>query len=156
MGLFSSAEPLAVGDAAPAVSGVTETGATIALADIYAAQTYTLVYFYPKADTPGCTAQGCSLRDAYADLVDKGVAVLGVSNDEPAAQLAFKQKFKFPFTLIADSDQIVIKAFGVPTTMGYAKRQAFLIKGGKIIWADYTASTAEQAADVLKVIQAER
>ncbi|MCB1104071.1 MAG: peroxiredoxin [Opitutaceae bacterium] len=155
MGFFSSAEPLAVGDAAPAVSGVTETGTPIALADFYAAQTYTLVYFYPKADTPGCTAQGCSLRDAYAELAEHGVAVIGVSNDTPAAQKAFKEKFNFPFTLIADSDKTVIKAFGVPTTMGFAKRQAFLIKAGKIIWTDYSASTAEQAADVIKVIQAQ-
>ena len=154
MSLFSKSEPLVVGDAAPTVKAVTETGETIDLAAVYAAQTYTLVYFYPKADTPGCTAQGCSLRDAYTDLAAKGVAVLGVSNDKPEAQQAFKAKFKFPFTLIADHDKTVIQAFGVPTTMGFAKRQAFLIKGGTIIWADYSASTAEQAADVLKVIAA--
>lgn len=150
----ASAQPLAVGDPAPAVTGITETGAPLALADVYAAQSYTLVYFYPKADTPGCTAQGCSLRDSYADLVDNGVAVLGVSNDKPAAQKAFKEKFRLPFTLIADHDKVVIKAFGVPTVplLGMAKRQAYLIKNGKIIWADYSASTAEQAADVLKVI----
>ncbi|MFZ9681853.1 MAG: peroxiredoxin [Cephaloticoccus sp.] len=152
MGLFSKSEPLAVGATAPAVSAVTDTGATLALADVYAAQRYTLVYFYPKADTPGCTAQGCSLRDAYATLLDKGVAVIGVSNDSPAAQAAFKAKFRLPFPLIADEDQAVIKAFGVPTTLGFAKRQAFLIKDGKVVWADYSASTAEQAADVLQVI----
>jgi thioredoxin-dependent peroxiredoxin len=149
-----SAKPLTVGDTAPNVNAITETGASIALADVYAAQTYTLVYFYPKADTPGCTAQGCSLRDAYAELADKGVAVLGVSNDKPEAQLAFKKKFRLPFTLLADHDKVVIKAFGVPTVplLGMAKRQAYLIKDGKIIWADYSASTAEQAADVLKAI----
>lgn len=154
MSLFASAEPLAVGADAPQVTGVTETGATLALADVYAKQAYTLVYFYPKADTPGCTAQGCSLRDSYEDLLAKGVAVIGVSTDKPEAQKAFKEKYDLPFTLIADSDQKVVKAFGVPTTMGFAKRQAFLIKGGKIVWADYTASTAQQAADVLKVVGA--
>lgn len=154
MSLFSSAEPLAVGAPAPAVSGVTETGATLALADVYAKHPYTLVYFYPKADTPGCTAQGCSLRDAFEDLSARGVAVIGVSTDKPAAQKAFKEKYNLPFTLIADHDKKVVEAFGVPTTMGFAKRQAFLIKGDKIVWADYNASTRQQADDVLKVIGA--
>lgn len=154
MSLFSSAEPLAVGAAAPAVSSVTETGAAIALADVCAKQPYTLVYFYPKADTPGCTAQGCSLRDAFEDLTAHGVAVIGVSADKPAAQKAFKEKYNLPFTLIADHDKKVIEAFGVPTTMGFAKRQAFLIKDGKIVWADYAAATRQQADDVLKAIGA--
>ena len=154
MSLFASAEPLAVGAAAPAVSGVTETGTTLALADVYAQQPYTLVYFYPKADTPGCTAQGCSLRDAYADLLKQGVAVIGVSTDQPEAQKAFREKYNLPFTLIADHDKKVVAAFGVPTTLGFAKRQAFLIKGGKIVWADYSASTKQQAEDVLKVVGA--
>ncbi len=152
--LFSqaSAEPLKVGDPAPAVTGVTDTGEKIDLADVYKKQPYTLVYFYPKADTPGCTKQGCSLRDAYEDLTQKGVAVIGVSTDGVEAQKAFKDKYHFPFTLIADKDKAVINAFGVPAKMGYATRQAFLIKGGKIVWADYKASTDKQAADVLKVL----
>lgn len=154
MALFSSAQPLAVGATAPAVSGVTETGATLNLGDLYPKQTYTLVYFFPKAETPGCTAQGCSLRDAYAELQDKGVAVVGVSADTVKEQLKFKEKYHFPFTLIADHDHAVMKAFGVPTmpVTGWAKRQAFLIKDGKIVWADYRASTSKQAEDVLSVI----
>lgn len=152
MSLFAHAKPLAVGAAAPAVTGVTETGATLDLAAVYSKQPYTLVYFYPKADTPGCTAQGCSLRDAYEELLKQGVAVIGVSTDKPAAQKAFKEKYRLPFTLIADHDQKVVEAFGVPTTMGFAKRQAFLIKEGKIAWADYSASTKQQAEDVLKVV----
>lgn len=154
MSVFSHAEPLKVGDAAPQITGVTETGAKLNLGEIYQQQAYTLVYFYPKAFTPGCTAQGCSLRDDYAALQAAGVVVLGVSNDDPATQLAFKEKYHFPFTLLADPDHEVRKAFGVPdiALTNLAKRQAFLIKGGKIVWADYTASTKEQAADVLKVI----
>ncbi len=155
MSLFSSAEPLAVGATAPQVTGVTETGAALVLAEVYAQQPYTLVYFYPKADTPGCTAQGCSLRDGYEALLKAGVAVIGVSTDNPEAQKAFKEKYRLPFTLIADDSKTVVKAFGVPTTMGFAKRQAFLIKGGKIIWADYSASTKQQADDVLNVIAAQ-
>jgi thioredoxin-dependent peroxiredoxin len=153
---FASADPLKVGDPAPAVAGTTETGATLNLADAYAKQPYTLVYFFPKADTPGCTKQGCSLRDAYEQLTQQGVAVIGVSADGVAAQQAFKEKFHFPFTLLADPDKKVIEAFGVPTTMGLAKRQAFLIKSGKIVWADYKASTDKQAADVLAVLATQK
>ncbi|MBI5382313.1 MAG: peroxiredoxin [Opitutae bacterium] len=149
---FLHAEPLKVGDPAPAVSATTDAGAALALADVYAKQPYTLVYFYPKADTSGCTKQGCSLRDAYEELAKKGVAVLGVSADNVAAQKAFKEKFHFPFTLLADPDKTVINAFGVPAKLGFASRQAFLIKGGKIVWADYKASTDKQAADVLRVL----
>ncbi len=151
-----NAEPLKVGDQAPNVTGITESGAPIQFADVYKAQAYTLVYFFPKADTSGCTAQGCSLRDAYADLTAKGVAILGVSHDGAETQKAFKEKYHFPFTLIADPDQVVVKAFGVPDLpiplMHLATRQAFLIKDGKIVWADYKAKTKEQAADVLKVL----
>jgi len=153
---FASAEPLAVGAAAPAVSGTTETGATLALADVYAKQPYTLVYFFPKADTPGCTKQGCSLRDAYEELTQKGVAVIGVSTDGVEAQKAFKDKYHFPFTLIADHEKTVINAFGVSARMGFATREAFLIKDGKIVWADYKASTDKQAADVLKVLAGQK
>jgi len=151
---------LKVGDNAPAVTGITETGEKLNLGDVYAKQPYTLVYFFPKADTPGCTAQGCSLRDAYEDLSKKGVAVIGVSLDQAEAQKAFKEKFHFPFTLIADPDQTVVNAFGVtvktvPMMGHFASREAFLIKGGKIVWADYHASTAKQAEDVLKVLAAQ-
>ena len=111
----------------------------------------------PRAGTKGCTAQGCSLRDAYEQLTQQGVAVVGVSTDDVAAQAKFKADQHFPFTLIADPDQKVISAFGVPThqvpVIGtIATRQAFLIKDGKIVWADYKAATTKQAADVLKVI----
>jgi peroxiredoxin Q/BCP len=163
MGFFSlftttRAEPLAVGAQAPAVTGVTDTGDQLDLGAIYQ-KGYTLVYFYPKADTPGCTAEGCSLRDAYQDLTDRGLTVVGVSIDDVAAQKAFKKKYHFPFTLIADKDQTVIKAFGVPTmqipAMGtLAQRQSFLInKEGKIVWRDLKASTKQQAADVLKALK---
>jgi len=152
---FAKGEPLKVGDAAPAVTGVTESGAKLALADVYAKQPYTLVYFYPKADTPGCTAQGCSLRDAYDELTKKGVAVLGVSVDKPEAQQAFKDKYHFQFTLIADPDRTVINAFGVPATV-VAHRSAYLVKDGKIVYADYKGTTAKQAEEILKVLAAQK
>ena len=154
----SQAEPLAVGAPAPAITAVTEAGDQLDLGAVYP-KGYTLVYFFPRADTPGCTAEGCSLRDAYQDLTDKGLTVIGVSTDDVAAQKAFKEKYHFPFTLIADKDQAVIKAFGVPVrdvpVMGaFAARQSFLInKEGKIVWRDLKASTKQQAADVLKALK---
>jgi len=159
LGFVSSAkaDPLKVGDPAPLVSGITEKGTSLNLGDVYKQQTYTLVYFYPKAGTKGCTAQGCSLRDAYEKLQAKGVAVIGVSTDTVEAQEAFKDKQHFPFTLIADPNKSVIGAFGVPTrkipTMGeIASRQAYLIKDGKIIYTDYKGTTDTQADKILKVI----
>ena len=148
---------LKVGDKAPEVTGITETGAKLDFASVYSKQPYTLVYFYPKADTPGCTAQGCSLRDSYEALTKQGVVVIGVSLDGVDNQKAFKEKYQFPFTLIADPDKTVVNAFGVavktvPVFGSFATREAFLIKDGKIVWADYSAATSKQAADVLKVI----
>jgi peroxiredoxin Q/BCP len=150
--LFASAEQLKVGDPAPVVTGVTDTGAKLALADVYKQQPYTLVYFYPKADTPGCTKQGCSLRDGFEALTKKGVAVIGVSHDDVAAQKAFKEKYHLPFTLIADMDKAFINAFGVPAAMpltDMAHRSAYLIKDGKIVYADYKGTTDKQAEAIL-------
>lgn len=147
----ANAESLKAGDVAPEISATTETGAKLDFASLYK-KGYTLVYFYPKADTPGCTKQGCSLRDAYAELTKKGVTVVGVSHDDVAAQKAFKEKYNLPFTLVADTDSAVVKAFGVPNipSTSLATRQAYLVdKNGKIVWADYKASTEKQAQDVL-------
>ena len=149
---FAKAEPLAVGSPAPAVTATTEAGASLVFADVYK-KGFTLVYFFPKADTPGCTAQGCSLRDAYEELTKLGVTVIGVSTDGVEAQKAFKEKYHFPFTLIADTDKKVLRAFGQDSMM-FASRQAFLIdKDGKVVWRDLKAKTKEQAADVLAVLK---
>src|SRR3954469_25324184 len=78
---FAKADALKEGDAAPTIGGVTDDGASLNLGDVYKKHAYTLVWFYPKALTGGCTAQGCSLRDAGADLTKKDVAVVGVSVD---------------------------------------------------------------------------
>jgi peroxiredoxin Q/BCP len=147
-GLIADAEPLAVGAPAPQISAVDQDGKTVNFKDVYA-KGPTLVYFYPKADTPGCTKQACSIRDDWSALQAKGVQVLGVSGDKPDAQKKFQDKYKLPFTLIADSDSKVAEAFGVPTTMGIAKRQSFLIKDGKVVWNMLKASTDTHAKDVL-------
>ncbi|MGB0371914.1 MAG: peroxiredoxin [Opitutales bacterium] len=153
--LFSTSlmarEPLSVGEAAPALKVTTDDGSSVDLAKVYESGV-TLVYFYPKADTPGCTKQACSLRDAYEGLQDAGVTIFGVSMDSVADQAAFKEKYNLPFSLIADTEGALVEAFGVPTRGKFVSRQAFLIKGGKVAWLDFKASTAQQAADVKEAL----
>lgn len=140
---------------APKVSGVNQDGTTVNFADVYA-KGPTVVFFYPKANTPGCTKQACALRDAYADLTKEGVQVLGVSFDGVEAQLKFKDDHKLPYDLIADPEGKIVDAFQVnrivkgPMTL--ASRQAFLVKGDKIVWKDTKASTDQQAADIKRVL----
>lgn len=145
------ADELALGAKLPAVTVNDQDGRPVDLAAA-GGKGWTLVYFYPKADTPGCTKQACSLRDAYARLTDTGVTVFGVSTDNEKDQKAFQEKFRLPFELLADKDKKVVTAFGVPATMGFAKRQAFLFKDGVLVWRDLEASTEQQAADVLAAI----
>jgi peroxiredoxin Q/BCP len=151
-GLFASASTdLKVGDPAPLGQAKNQEGVDVNLKDHYGSG-YTLVYFYPKADTPGCTAQACSLRDSFADLKDKGVTVFGVSTDKVVEQKKFRDKYRLPFDLLSDTEKTLAEAFGVPVRFGISSRQAFLMKEGKVVWLDRTASTKKQAEDVLKVI----
>lgn len=153
----SAKAELKVGDSAPEITATTDAGSSLTFSDVYSKQPYTLVYFYPKADTPGCTAQNCSLRDGYEALTAKGVAVIGVSHDNVADQKAFKEKYHLPFTLVADPDDKVISAFGVPTIFGgMAHRSAYLIKGGKIVYTDYKGTTSTQAKAILDVLAADK
>ncbi len=146
-GFLAKAEPLTIGSPAPALTALDQDATTVNFGDVYA-KGITLVYFYPKADTPGCTAQACSLRDSFVDLRADGLQILGVSHDTPAAQKKFQQKYKLPFPLIADSDGKAAAAFAVPTSLGFTRRQSFLVKDGKIAWNSLNAKTGEHAAEV--------
>lgn len=150
--LPGAAEPIKEGTAIPQVNCPDHKGGEVKLGE--ATKGWVMVYFYPKADTPGCTKQACSLRDAFATLTEKGVTVYGASLDDVKAQKAFAEKYNLPFTLLADKDGKVADAFGVPHVAGFAKRQAFLFKDGKLTWRDLSAATDQQAADILKVINA--
>ena len=156
LGFFAklSADSLKVGDAAPLVSGVTDSGVTLDLGEVYKANAYTVVWFYPKALTGGCTKQGCSLRDASADLAKHGATVVGVSTDPVEKQKAFKETNHFPFPLIADTDMKVVKAFGQSGIM-MASRECYVIKGGKIVYKD-TGVTDQQAANVLAFLESQK
>ncbi|MEY2923121.1 MAG: hypothetical protein RL108_1747 [Bacteroidota bacterium] len=102
---------LKVGDKAPNFSGVDQNGSAHTLADYKGKKL--VVFFYPKANTPGCTAEACDLRDNFEHFQSNNYALLGVSADSQNAQLKFKDKFNFPFPLLADEDKSVIQAFGV-------------------------------------------
>ncbi len=104
-------KPLQVGDKVPAFSVSDDRGNTQQLSD-YKGQKL-VVFFYPKASTPGCTAEACDLRDHYKELQDAGYALLGVSADSEKRQRNFSAKYDFPFPLLADEDKQVIEAFGV-------------------------------------------
>lgn len=145
------AAELELGNDLPAVSVPDQDGQPVDLAKA-GASGFTLVYFYPKADTPGCTKQACSLRDSFAVLSEKGVRVFGVSGDDVAAQKKFHDRYKLPFQLLADEEKKVMAAFGVPHTGSFAKRQAFLFQDGKLVWRDLSAATEEQAAEVLAAV----
>jgi peroxiredoxin Q/BCP len=156
--LFGSAraEPLKVGAAAPTVSATTDAGTTLNLGDVYKKNNYTLVWFYPRALTGGCTKQGCSLRDAGADLKKHGVAVVGVSTDPVAKQKEFKDVNNFPFPLLADTDKKVMAAFGQDSSKGAAGREAFLIdRNGKVVYYD-KGQTDKQAEKVLEFLNAKK
>lgn len=99
------------GDAVPNFSVKDEQGNTVSLSDYKGKKL--IVFFYPKASTPGCTNEACNLRDNYKALQDEGYELLGVSADSQRRQSNFKNKYNFPFPLLADEDKEVINAFGV-------------------------------------------
>ena len=139
--------PLAVGTDAPAFTTKDTNGNTVSLSD-FAGKTVVL-YFYPKDDTPGCTKQACSFRDAQSEYISKGIVVLGVSADDEAGHQAFTQKYNLNFPLLADTDKSIITAYDVDGG-GYAKRVTYIIDGdGKIIDVDASVNTSTHASDVL-------
>ena len=98
------------GDAAPSFALLDQRGETVRLEDYRGRKL--LVYFYPEADTPGCTVQSCDLRDHRQDLAGTGLDVVGISPDRPEKQLAFDRKYSLGFPLLADEDHAVAHAFG--------------------------------------------
>jgi len=99
------------GDKAPDIRVQTDAGAEFRLSDLKGKRV--VLYFYPRADTPGCTVEACEFRDGIKAFAKKGVAVVGVSPDKPAAQAKFKQKYDLPFTLLADEEKTAAEAYGV-------------------------------------------
>jgi len=155
LGIVARAEALKVGADAPVVTATTDAGTKLNLADVYKQNDYTLVWFYPRALTGGCTKQGCSLRYAAADLKKKGVAVIGVSTDSVEKQKEFKDKNNFAYPLLAETDKKVFAAFGLSGGM-MASREAYLIdRKGKVVYHDQ-GQTEKQAEMVLAFLNAKK
>ncbi len=104
---------LQTGDKAPLFESKDQEGKPIALADYLGKGKKIALYFYPKDNTSGCTAQACNLRDHYQDLLDAGYQVIGVSVDDEKSHQKFIQKYELPFPLVADTDKQVVEAYGV-------------------------------------------
>ncbi|RKR82327.1 peroxiredoxin Q/BCP [Mucilaginibacter gracilis] len=126
------------GDKAPDFTANNQNGETISLSNYLGKNV--ILYFYPKDDTPGCTAEACSFRDNYQSLLSQGFEVIGVSTDDEKSHKKFESKYNLPFALIADHDKTVVEAYGVwveksmygKTYMGTA-RTTFLIGPDGII-----------------------
>jgi len=145
------------GDAAPEFGLLDQSGKKVGLSDFKGRKL--LVYFYPKADTPGCTKQACSVRDHRADLSELGIAVVGISPDAPEKQKEFDEKYGLGFPLLSDLDHTVADAYGVWRDKSmYGRvfkgitRSSFLVdEGGRIthVWynvkPDDTAPKAREA-----------
>jgi len=93
------------------------------------------------------------LRDSFTQLTQRGVQIYGVSNDRMSQQKKFVEDYQLPFDLLPDKSKRIIHSFGVPSSLGFAKRQAYLFKDGVLVWRDLKASTHQQAADVLAQIE---
>ena len=146
--------PLAPGDKAPAIALLDQDGNEVTLSSFKGRKV--LVYFYPKADTPGCTQQSCGLRDVAGKVGD--TAIVGISPDKPAKQKKFDDKYGLGFPLLADEDHAVAEAYDVWTEKSmYGRkymgilRSAFLVdEKGKVAEAWYKVSPKDTAANLLK------
>jgi peroxiredoxin Q/BCP len=151
---------LEVGQPAPMISGETQSGEAISLADFRGKKV--VIYFYPKDDTPGCTKQACNLRDNWSLLKQKGIEVIGISADDVKSHGKFAQKFSLPFPLIADTDHQICEAFGVwgernfmgRKYMGIA-RTTFVIDENGLIEAVFAKPKVSQhTEEILAAIEA--
>lgn len=146
---------LQAGDKAPDFAVNDQDGNSISSKDFIGKKW--IVFFYPKADTPGCTAEACNLRDNYNELKEQGYELLGVSADNEKSQKKFKEKYHLPFPLLADVDKIVINGFGVWGPKKFMGREydginrtSFLInENGVIDRVIDKVKTKEHAAQIL-------
>ena len=146
------------GDKAPDFSAATQNGKRISLADLKGRNV--ILYFYPRDDTPGCTKEACAFRDHFGEFTKKGAVVLGVSTDSVSSHQKFVEKFKLPFTLLADDEKKIVQAYGAwgeKTFMGRkyqgTHRVTFLIDpDGRIkkIWPK--VKPEEHATEVLAAL----
>ncbi len=143
------------GSKAPIFKAVDQDGKAISLADYKGKKV--ILYFYPKDDTPGCTAQACNLRDNYSLLLKKGYQVIGVSTDSIKSHKKFEEKFQLPFPLVSDEDKKIVdkynlwgeKKFMGRTYMGTTRTTFLIDESGKIVKIIVKPDTANHTEEVL-------
>jgi peroxiredoxin Q/BCP len=144
-----------VGDTAPDFTLPKQDGSSFTLKAVLG-QKAVVLYFYPKDDTPGCTAEACSFRDAYEDFKEAGAEVVGISSDAADAHRAFADKHRLPFTLVSDAGGKVRKLYGVPSTLGLLPgRVTYVIDAGGVVRHVFNSQLnptkhVREALDVLK------
>jgi peroxiredoxin Q/BCP len=147
------------GDAAPDFQTRDAEGKEVKLSDFRGQKV--VLYFYPKDDTPGCTKEACSFRDASSDYEEKGIKVLGVSLDDEASHQAFASKYELPFTLLSDTDHSVSDAYGVygeqrwgdKTYMGVARKTFLIDEEGKIRKVFDKVNVEQHADEVMQAFE---
>jgi len=148
------------GKPAPDFELQSDTGETVALKDLRGKPV--VLYFYPKDDTPGCTAQACGIRDAYGEFERAGAVVLGVSPDNERSHVKFKEKYALPFTLLADTDHAVAEQYGVwgekkymgKSYMGVVRSTFVIDADGTVKKVMHNVKPVTHADDVLAALDA--
>mgnify|MGYP006138953445 FL=1 len=149
---------LEIGDQVPSFEGVDQNDEKVSSSDFSGGKW--AVYFYPKDNTPGCTAQACSLRDGYAELLKNGIKVLGVSADSVKSHDKFSTKFTLPFPLLSDVSKEVIHAFGVWGPKKFMGREyegihriTFVMdESGKVLHVIQKPKTKDHANEILQLL----
>lgn len=146
------------GEAAPDFTAMTDTGERVSLSDFRGRPV--VLYFYPRDDTPGCTVQANGIRDAYAEFERAGVVVLGISPDDEASHVKFREKYDLPFTLLADPEHEVAERYGTWGEQRYrgrtywgVKRTTFLVAAdGSVAKVMHDVNPETHADDVLAAL----
>ena len=130
------------GKPAPDFELPSDSGETVKLSELRGKPV--VLYFYPKDDTPGCTAQACGIRDAYGEFERAGAVVLGISPDDERSHTKFRDKYELPFTLLADTDHSVAEQYGVwGEKKNYGRKYMGLIRSGFVIDPDGNVAAAK-------------
>ena len=149
---------LQAGDLAPLFTAKNQNGETVSLTDYKGKKI--ILYFYPKDNTPGCTAEACDFRDNYQSLTSQGFEVIGVSTDDEKSHKKFEAKFELPFTLIADTEKSIVESYGVwaeksmygKSYMGTSRKTFVIDEEGKIITVIDKVDTKAPSKQVLDLL----
>lgn len=149
---------LQAGDLAPVFTAKNQNGETVSLTDFKGKKV--ILYFYPKDNTPGCTAEACDFRDNYQSLTGKGFEVIGVSTDDEKSHKKFESKFELPFTLIADTEKTIVESYGVwvekslygKSYMGTSRKTFLIDEDGKIITVIDKVDTKAPSKQLLELV----